>query len=214
MGSDSAVYFGAVTGKAKSCLDRRAERRLARLRGSAKAAKKARGHVGRRSRSHEPWRATILALLLGNRPVSPKCRNVERERQGPIKISRPRRARVASASRLANGSGGAVVEPRARHNQEPHGDGLADLQRPIRSRGVRCRRAVGACLRDGRWSSTVRKRHQPAPARAYPHQDTTRPKTADKTAAPTENACISMDDVARAPGGRQRTGVSIPIRRG
>ena len=45
MGSDSAVYFGAVTGKAKSCLDRRAERRLARLRGSAKAAKKARGHA-------------------------------------------------------------------------------------------------------------------------------------------------------------------------
>ena len=40
LGSDHAVYFGAVTGMSKNCLDRK-ERKLARLRGSAKAAKKA-----------------------------------------------------------------------------------------------------------------------------------------------------------------------------
>ncbi len=44
MGSDNAVFFGAVTGMGKSCLNRK-ERRLARLRGSAKAAKKARQHA-------------------------------------------------------------------------------------------------------------------------------------------------------------------------
>jgi ribosomal protein L27 len=43
MGSDNTVFFGAVTGVAKTWLDRK-ERRLAHLRGSAKAAKKARQH--------------------------------------------------------------------------------------------------------------------------------------------------------------------------